>query len=293
MLSGDELAEVHSGSGAASSNDSASASGANASGGAPAGGAAVGGDGAGALSSGHGGAGGASGPPLCGNGAIEPPDELCDDNNSDGGDGCTDCTIDFGYECGDGEPSVCTKIQPQIVSASNLPLTVPDDESYDGTIEQMVCAELMVPDAGYASIQDVSVTFGIDHAWLGDLVIKLVSPDDVVVTLMSRPGLDEPTDTSNESNGDSSNLAASGAITFDGANTAIAEQMGSGLGDNETACVDDALCDYLPNSGAAQPGGLMTFDAYSPVGLWRLCFADGDDGDAGTVHTAHINVLSY
>jgi cysteine-rich repeat protein len=46
---------------------------------------------------------------TCGNGIIESPYELCDDNNYVSGDGCSfSCAIESGYTC-TGQPSVCTK----------------------------------------------------------------------------------------------------------------------------------------------------------------------------------------
>jgi len=44
---------------------------------------------------------------VCGNGVVTP-DEQCDDDNTNNGDGCSStCTIEKGYTCV-GEPSVCT-----------------------------------------------------------------------------------------------------------------------------------------------------------------------------------------
>ncbi len=45
---------------------------------------------------------------ICGDGLVVG-DEDCDDGNSISDDGCTDCFIDDGWECDDGEPSECTE----------------------------------------------------------------------------------------------------------------------------------------------------------------------------------------
>ena len=47
--------------------------------------------------------------PVCGDG-LEGLGEACDDGNTDNGDGCSnDCTtIEDGYECTTGDPSVCS-----------------------------------------------------------------------------------------------------------------------------------------------------------------------------------------
>jgi cysteine-rich repeat protein len=44
----------------------------------------------------------------CGNGEIHTSED-CDDGNGAGGDGCTGCTVDEGFDC-TGEPSVCTEL---------------------------------------------------------------------------------------------------------------------------------------------------------------------------------------
>lgn len=45
----------------------------------------------------------------CGNGIEEQP-EVCDDGNSNGGDGCTDCQVDQGYTCESAHPTHCQPI---------------------------------------------------------------------------------------------------------------------------------------------------------------------------------------
>jgi len=44
--------------------------------------------------------------PFCPDGVVTP-DEECDDNNSVGGDGCTDCKIDPGFVCGEEGKACC------------------------------------------------------------------------------------------------------------------------------------------------------------------------------------------
>jgi len=41
---------------------------------------------------------------------------------------------------------------------------------------------------------DISVDVTINHTWIGDLVLKLVSPDGDTLTLMSRAGYAETVD---------------------------------------------------------------------------------------------------
>jgi cysteine-rich repeat protein len=88
-------ATVSSGMGGASASDGSSGSGAGGIGTGGAGGAGGGG--------GSGGAGGAA--TMCGNGAVEAP-EQCDDGNTATGDGCSNCKVDFDFVCF-GAPSQC------------------------------------------------------------------------------------------------------------------------------------------------------------------------------------------
>ena len=56
---------------------------------------------------------------LCGNGVIEPPEEGCDDGNTNNGDGCSSvCTVEGGWAC-IGEPSVCEIISGDAPSCTN------------------------------------------------------------------------------------------------------------------------------------------------------------------------------
>lgn len=248
----------------------------------------TGGGAGGTTGSGEGGEGGAD----CGDGMIDAG-ESCDDMNTTPNDGCTTCEVDAGYEC-DGTPSQCDEIAPREVdSGAGLGAGIADDESYDGTITTMTCISLGVADEGYTAIQRVEVTVGVEHNYLGDLVFKLISPSDTVLTLMSRPGHDEPVDTADGTSGDSSNLRASDPITFADDASTDAEQMGAGIGALAEACQDDGLCDYFPNPGAGPGTALSDFAGENPVGTWQFCAADADTGDSGTIDRVILRVLAW
>jgi len=284
----------------------------------PTGGGGVGGSGAGAggivTTGGAGGVGGGTGgttstsgtageggvgggvDPVCGNGDIEGQ-EACDDQNILAFDGCYECQIEAGFTC-DGEPSVCQPIDPQITSEGpGLNVSIYDGDTqgqaYDGAINTMACVDLALGNVGFHAIQDVEVTVGIDHNFLGDLIIKLFSPQGTETTLMNRPGVAEPVDAFYEPSGDSSNLTGSHPVTFRDDASDSPESMGNTIGTSEEACKDDGRCDYLTSPGAGPGSSLADFNGEDPVGTWKLCVADGDDGDSGSIDSVTLSVLAW
>ena len=269
----------------------------DAEGGSDAGGQAAGGGDAGnggMPSSGGGpqGAGGNGGSPteLCGNGAIDPG-EACDDNNTTAVDGCDDCAITTGFTCAN-EPSECTLIEHALSRGPGLSFTITDQtDYYDGTLGTMDCLDVVHGGVANTRVSEVRVDIAIDHSWLGDLVLKLVSPQGRVVTLLSRAGADDPADTYFETpTGDSSNLQSSDPITFEDGVVDDAESMGSSIGSGGEACKDDQRCIYRPNPQLGPGISFADYIGESPVGTWRLCAADGDDTDEGSIDALTITI---
>lgn len=165
------------------------------------------------------------------------------------------------------------------------------DNTYDGTLASMTC--LTTPVTGGA-VQDVSVDIAMNHTWIGDLTIKVVSPMGTVNTVMSRPGLAEVSDGGMaECCGDSSDLVDTSAINFSAAGAIDAENMGANILGGEFVCQDDGECNFLPNPGVAVGGPLDTFfDGEPASGNWQVCVGDGAAGDVGDVVTATANVTA-
>jgi len=252
-----------------------------------------GGDG-GVMGSGGAGMGGQPPAPECGNGIIEP-DEECDDGNVSAKDGCDgDCKVEPGFTC-DEEPSDCSPIEPIAYTVANIAQGIPDNAVYDGTLATMACAQVVVPQTAFQSLQSVRVTVAIDHPYLGDLVLKLVSPNNTVVTLMSRPGAADPADASFETpNGDSSDLVSTHPVSFYDGAPHDAESMGQDAGGNDAACRDDGgRCHYYPSSEHGPGVAMSDFDGEDPAGSWQLCTADGDDNDAGTITAVTLDLLVW
>lgn len=79
---------------------------------------------------------------VCGNGLLEPA-ELCDDADTDAGDGCSSsCAIETCYRCA-GEPSVCVPAAPEDPACEPVPTcptsTDPDYTDTDGDVRADVC----------------------------------------------------------------------------------------------------------------------------------------------------------
>jgi subtilisin-like proprotein convertase family protein len=131
----------------------------------------------------------------------------------------------------------------------------------------------------------------MDHTWIGDLTIKVVSPLGSVVTVLSRPGIAEQADNGAGGGGDSSDLNALDTLTFRDPGVTDAETMGSTIGPAAEVCFDDGLCDYFPNPGAATAGDFSTFVGEDAVGTWQVCVADSATVDLGVIDFVQLSIL--
>jgi subtilisin-like proprotein convertase family protein len=137
----------------------------------------------------------------------------------------------------------------------------------------------------------MTVELGVTHTWIGDLVVKLISPANTVVTLLSRPGYVEPADDgTNAAYGDSSNISNASPITFSQSAVVSAETMGTSLGTNEVACGTDLVCSYLPANGAAAAGDLSAFNGQISPGTWKLCIGDSGSMDTGSIDAVTLTI---
>jgi hypothetical protein len=106
-----------------------------------------------------------------------------------------------------------------------------------------------------AGIGDPSV--GLDHTWVGDLIVKLTSPAGTTVTLMSRPG----------GTGNSGNNFCD-TVLDDAGLTSIQAIVPGGAPFTGT---------FAPNSP------LSAFDGEDPNGTWVLNVSDNQGVDTGSV----------
>ncbi len=171
-------------------------------------------------------------------------------------------------------------------------LEIPDD-TYDGSIGSMVCVNVADPNTGQA-VSDANVTLVAQHSWVGDLVVKAVSPGGTVATLMSRPGLAELADDGSGCCGDSSNLSFNSPITFDDQGGGPpAEAMGGDLDTDQVVCQDDGQCSFASVPGAAVGAGLADFNGlFSSGGNWQVCVGDSGPGATGVLCVATIELAT-
>lgn len=108
---------------------------------------------------------------------------------------------------------------------------------------------------------------GIDHSWVGDLVMKLRHPDGTEVTLMNRPG-----------------PGVSGSSGDDFCSTFLDDEGGGGS-------IEDIPNGVANNAGIFRPVGPLTrFLGRKKSGLWTLNVADVAAGDTGSVEWLRLIV---
>lgn len=169
------------------------------------------------------------------------------------------------------------------------------DDGYNGTLASMTCHSINVPAAG--TVEEVSVRIGMSHTWVGDLVIKLLSPVNTTATLVSRPGVTESADDGNNfvGAGDSSNLAIAFPIDYVQTASIASEDMGNTLNTSGVICENDGQCSFRPTRGAAvtTSENLQTaFDGESQFGDWQLCIGDANRLDIGSLDRWSLTVTA-
>jgi subtilisin-like proprotein convertase family protein len=167
------------------------------------------------------------------------------------------------------------------------------DNAYTGGLGGMLSSTVNVSGVTGTSVVNIEVDLSMTHTWIGDLIIKLESPDGDILTLVSRPGAAETTDDGiGGTAGSSANLDGA-VLTFSDLSVNDAEAMSAGLTlSSEFVCTTNSLCDFYPNPGAsAYPtqtfaslfGGNMNGD-------WTLYIGDHASADVGTLLSWSIRI---
>jgi uncharacterized repeat protein (TIGR01451 family) len=182
---------------------------------------------------------------------------------------------------------------------ATFPLDLPDD-AYIGVLDGndgfgadagMACDDVdtsaVIP--GGTPVSSVEVQLAANHTWIGDMTVKLMSPDGTIVAMMERVqgnGSDvNDGDTGTGCCGDSDNMVSSSPVNFADAFPTDSEAMGLPGG---VVCQDDGICEYWPNPDQAFLVGSSAedFEEYNgeeASGTWQLCAADSAAGDLGSV----------
>ncbi len=160
---------------------------------------------------------------------------------------------------------------------------IPDD-GYDGTIGSMACTTVAGPDV---IVTDVTVDLGINHTWVGDLTVKVVSPMGTISTMQSRAGSVDIADDGAGGVGTNADLIETSPVTYDDAAATSAEDMGLA---GSIICQDFGPCDYFPFPDAGPGAGLSDFDTEPAIGDWMVCVGDGAGLDTGEVCSVALNI---
>ncbi len=136
-------------------------------------------------------------------------------------------------------------------------------------------------------IVDLNVRVAISHTFIGDLTIKLMSPDGTLVTLLNRPGLPDGPDDGTGVGGDSSDLSFMFPILYDdeARSGTSAELMGMGIGGSDIVGdpSNGSPDNYSPGADGAGLGMLRGFDGLHADGRWTLYIGDSASAATGTL----------
>jgi len=112
-----------------------------------------------------------------------------------------------------------------------------------------------------------ATTVGLDHTWVGDLVITLTSPQGTTVTLLNRPG-----------------GGSFGSAGNNFCNTVLDDEGG-------VASIQSITEGSAPSTGAFTPASpLAAFKGQNPNGTWTLHVSDMERGDTGNVRAFSLAV---
>ena len=175
----------------------------------------------------------------------------------------------FTFKVQTGQPGTT----PVTTAYTDPPVAIPDDDPAGTNIPLTVSGVGAVAKAvfrigGTSCSTDIgSTTAGLNHSWVGDLVIKLTSPSGTTVILANRPG----------GTGNSGNNFCQ-TVLDDGAATSI-----------QNISVSDA-----PFTGSFQPANpLAAFNGESANGTWVLNVSDNAFFDTGSVRAFSLDLTGF
>lgn len=171
-------------------------------------------------------------------------------------------------------------------------LAIPDD-GYAGPLGDgsyaggsVAQSTITVDPLGEDIITGLSVTVAMEHAYIGDLTLKLRGPDGTTVFLLDRPGLAGNPDNGVDGGGYSANLSTDHPITFDDDAVLPSEYMGIFYPNDHDIVGSVAGTDeYFPYSDTVHNfGALGDFNGKSIVGDWKLILGDSTLQETGKLY---------
>ncbi len=169
-------------------------------------------------------------------------------------------------------------------------LSIPDN-GYNGTLGSMASSTVTATGLPLGQVTNIEVSLALTHSWVGDLTVKLQSPDGTILGLLSRPGYAELTDNGSGCCGSNANMDG-GLLRFGDAFTNDAETMAAGLGDADVVCTTNGICSFFPNPGsiATPPSSFSELHSGSTNGAWTLYVGDSEAGDVGTLVSWELRI---
>jgi len=156
---------------------------------------------------------------------------------------------------------------PDGVGAENPGSTVSASLSSSGLTGTITDVDLRI-DGATCNTTSGSTTVGIDHTFVGDLVLSLTSPDGTTVTLINR--------LSNGGGGNSGNNLCQTTLS-DEAGTSIQSQLAAAA----------------PFTGSFAPANsLSAFDGETSNGAWQLSARDFFIGDTGSIRAFSVIITT-
>ncbi len=159
-------------------------------------------------------------------------------------------------------------------------VTVPDNTAAP------TCVDVTVADDG--TVLSGTLRLALDHTYISDLKVQLISPRGNALTLLNRPGIPQTTF------GDSSNLSAAFPITFTSAGSTNAEAMGNTIGGTSIVCKDDKRCTFVPEPNGDTSSNMSSFAGFAGEksgGVWKLCVSDLSRYDAGALKGVGLDLV--
>ncbi|MEZ4778868.1 MAG: proprotein convertase P-domain-containing protein [Flavobacteriaceae bacterium] len=179
------------------------------------------------------------------------------------------CPPDTTVECNSGGIATITGTDTASYTGANISWS----DSTTGVVGTPTANLTGIP-AG-ATITDVNVDIGIDHSWVGDLEIRLTSPDGTTVLLADNPGC-----------GNTDNVN----VTFDDAAGPFSCVGGVSTGTTSELCPGNYATNAAINGPMQGLNPLSVLNGETASGIWTLQINDTVGGDGGCIQVYSVDV---